>query len=346
MNDTLLNSTTYLIDGDFDVLSPIFHPHPHLMMGSDHRNTTFMMSHFGFFIVNVINAFVLIFFEGFGTGRLRSNRASQFSLAAHLSQLLSCFTSIRRYNVNIEFGLDAKIGTIAGIAGFLFINLSYLHLHYRNGADDIRKGVVFWTVVCGVVIITTLADWDAVHFDNFRKLIAFSAASNIYILLKSRRDLLLGMFSNELVPSAVVARIWISSVILLGISFACAFSLIPALTYPGTGIIYSVCMVNSMLTGRMSFAKDTYGASVEPEERKSILFSNDNQNCDYGCDEKGVELAQSRNLAATDFLVQRSDSDGSTASTGSSSVSLTEAHLPSFYGEEEDLDEPVMIQTV
>mmetsp|Transcript_29257 Transcript_29257/g.68772 ORF Transcript_29257/g.68772 Transcript_29257/m.68772 type:complete len:273 (+) Transcript_29257:67-885(+) len=257
-----MSHTTPLINGASDVLTSFFAPDTDLPPETAFRNIIFMLAHFGFFIVNVINAFVLIFFEGFGTGRLRSNRASQLSLAAQLSQLFSCYTSIRRYNVKNEYGRDARIGTIAGIAGFFFVNMSYLHLYYRNGAKNIWRGILFWILVCVFVVWETLAKWNEVHFHTFRILIGFSALSNIYILHKSREDLLRGMFSNELVPSAVVARIWISSVILLGISFACAFSLIPALTYPGTGIIYSVCMVNSMLTGRMSFAKGTKAKQI------------------------------------------------------------------------------------
>jgi len=331
-----MSYTTPLINGASDVLTSFFAPDTDLPPETAFRNIIFMLAHFGFFIVNVINAFVLIFFEGFGTGRLRSNRASQLSLAAHLFQVHSCFTSIRRHNENDEFGCDAKMGTITGIVGFFFMNLSYLHLHYRRDADGIRKGTVFWTIVCIVCGVTTFfPDWERVHFRNFRILIGFSAATHIYILLKSRRDFLRGMFSNEL-PSAALARIWISSVVLLGISFACAATTRPALTYPGTGIIYSVCMVNSMLTGRMSFAKDTYGSttSVDPKEQKSIR-SDDNQNyaC-WGCDE---EFGKS---APSDVLIQRSNSNGSTASTGSSSsISLIEESLSSFHGEQRDLDE-------
>jgi len=269
---TLSNSTTSDVGDIADALTQIFGLDPNL--NGDVRYTAFMMAHFGFFIVNVINTFGLIFFEGYGTGILWSNRASQFSLAAQLSQLFSCYYSIRRYNVKNEYGLDARIGTIAGIAGFFFINMAYLHLYYRNGAKNIRRGIFFWISVCLVVAWDTLAKWTEVHFTAFRILIGFSALSNMYIIHKSRGDLLRGMFSNELVPSADLARMWTSSIVLLGISFACAASKIPAYTYPGTGIIYSVCMVNSMLTGRMSFAK---GAKEKQVARLDSLNRGDRQ---------------------------------------------------------------------
>mmetsp|Transcript_20214 Transcript_20214/g.56198 ORF Transcript_20214/g.56198 Transcript_20214/m.56198 type:complete len:318 (+) Transcript_20214:145-1098(+) len=309
-----------LINGVSDVLTSFFAPDLHLPPKTVLRNIPFMTAHFGFFIVNVMNAFVLIFFEGFVTGRLRFNRASQLSLAAHLFQLHSCFTSIRRHNHNDEYGCDAMIGTITGIVGFFFMNLSYLHLHCRRDADGIRKGTVFWTIACGVCGVKTFPNWDTVHFDSFRILIGFSAFTHICILLKSRRDLLRGMFYNEL-PSAALARIWISSIVLLVISFVCAATKIPVFTYPGTGIIYSVCMVNSMLTGRMSFAKDTHGTSVDPKEEQKSIRSDDNQNYYAwgGCDE------ECGNSVSSDVLIHRSNSNGSTASTeSSSSISVIE----------------------
>eukprot|EP00536_Pseudo-nitzschia_multiseries_P009612 jgi/Psemu1/23678/gm1.23678_g len=238
--------------------------HPDLEMQTDFRNTAFILGHFGFFIVNLINAATLLCFEGFGTRRILSNPVSKLSMAAHVSQLLSCFTSIRRYNENCEFEtMDARMGTLFGIGGFFFINMSYLYLLFRNNRKHIRLGGVFWTIVSTLCGVTTMNDWDNVHFDYFRCLIAFSAATHIAILLHARRALRAGMFNAIFVQDDVLSRIWLAMVVLVGISFACAASQVPAMIYPGTGIIYWVCMVNSMIVGRVSF----------------MVNDNDNHNC-------------------------------------------------------------------
>ena len=231
---------------------------------SSERNISFLVGHFGFFIFNVINVVVLVAFEGYAFDYLRKNRAAQFMLAACTIQLLSCATSLHRYNLNDEFGVWAKAGMITGTIAITLMTWSYLHLICR---DNVRN-TVFWmcgtSVIAAAVIGMSYWHWEEKNFFYFRLYLFVSVVSYGFIMLFAGQFQLRkgNIEMTRDISNTTMKRVWW---VLIGLDFlhpAISLADMPAFTYPLTGMVYMISMVNSVCVGRMSFVKENLSSGV------------------------------------------------------------------------------------
>eukprot|EP00536_Pseudo-nitzschia_multiseries_P017945 jgi/Psemu1/53326/gm1.53326_g len=250
---------------DFGIVY-IFEKMSYMETGTIYRNALLMVSHFGFLTFNFINAMFLLIGEGYVTGKLRTNRAAQFSLAAHVTQLASCATSIHRYNISDEFGVWARIGTISGTVAVVLMTTVYLHLLHFNNAKRIKKSAAIVGAVAAGVIYVSYKNWKEDNFKTFRFFTLAFISFYIYPMWKARKALKNGEFTldEKFVSADTMVRAWDALIFL---------TLLPVFTYPMTGLVYSICMINAVCMGRMSFMQDGNdsgsGSGSDVEERSS-----------------------------------------------------------------------------
>ena len=238
---------------------------------SDAYNLAMFVSHCGFCLFNIVNVFALVLFEGYATKRLWSNRPSLWSLAGHVVQIMSCITSIHRYNINDEYGYWARVGTWTGIIALSFVAFQYLYLLFFNDTTKVRIGMAVVAALGTSAIVASELDWDEVHFKYLRVFLGGSFACQIPVLLRARHYLKQGVFTVEkgFLSQDTVVRVYEVLALLVFSYFPMAMTGIPVLTYPTTGMVYMICMLNSVCMGRMSFMKNerVNGASSTSAER-------------------------------------------------------------------------------
>mmetsp|Transcript_13260 Transcript_13260/g.27811 ORF Transcript_13260/g.27811 Transcript_13260/m.27811 type:complete len:262 (+) Transcript_13260:319-1104(+) len=234
-------------------------PSSELSHGSDTYNIAFLVAHCGFFLFNFVNFCFLLLFEGYATKRLWSNRASLWSLAAHLIQLISCMSSIHRYNINDEFGFWARFGTWTGITAFMFIEVPYLYLLFFNDTRKVSIGMAV-VVVFGIASIAlSELHWDRDHFKYLGIFGGATIAIHVVALLRARRHLKQGLFTleNGFLSQDTMVRVYEVFVLVICACFSLGpLTGIPILKYPSTGMVYTICMLNSICMGRTSFMKE------------------------------------------------------------------------------------------
>lgn len=71
-------------------------------MGSATKNLSGFTGHFGFFMFNTINFLYLVLFEWYAFRRLPQNNLLRLTFCAVVMQLVSCYSSITRFNVCVE----------------------------------------------------------------------------------------------------------------------------------------------------------------------------------------------------------------------------------------------------
>eukprot|EP00536_Pseudo-nitzschia_multiseries_P018742 jgi/Psemu1/316245/fgenesh1_kg.3029_\ len=182
--------------------------------------------------------------------------------------MLSCYTSIKRFNENDEYGIYGLLGTYLGTAGFVLMITSYGYLLFQNNIQKIKVWSAAWTVLGLYICAKTKIDWEEVRFVPFQQFIVLTIAAEIFITLHARKCLKEGKIMSDVMSTDLIARFWEVLIALLVIPTLLTAAKLPVLSYPGTGVIHSCCMVNSMLVGRMSFMTDTRtGASSSSDER-------------------------------------------------------------------------------
>lgn len=225
------------------------------------RNALFLISHFGFVVFNVINVGVLVLLEGYAARRFWTNHVAQISLAAHLMQLVSCVTSLHRFNTNDEFGYWGGAGVVTGVAGVFIMNIVYLHLLFFNNTKKIKWGIVFWAAVSVLVLLLSYRYWSTENFKYFRIFLAVSIISYNIPMWMARKALMNGAFTLEenFLSVDVMVRVWDVLMALDSLWVVAVATSLPILIYPITGMVYTLCMINAVCMGRMSFMQGDGG---------------------------------------------------------------------------------------
>lgn len=231
----------------------------------DERNITYSVAHFGFLIFNVVNVLVLLLWQGYVTKRLWSNPVAKWSLASHIFQLLSCSTSLYRYNHDDEFGSAAILGVSTGLIALNCMNFAFLHLLFFNDTTKIRIGMFFWTILAIVVYELSEKNWEKLNFLFFRAFLGVSILTMPPIMWRARKALTNGAFTVEegFMSRDAMIRVWDVLIFLDCVWFANVPLGNAIFTYPATGMVYMVCMFNSICVGRMSFMTETSSTSGE-----------------------------------------------------------------------------------
>eukprot|EP00574_Skeletonema_japonicum_P006649 CAMPEP_0201713692 /NCGR_PEP_ID=MMETSP0593-20130828/441_1 /ASSEMBLY_ACC=CAM_ASM_000672 /TAXON_ID=267983 /ORGANISM="Skeletonema japonicum, Strain CCMP2506" /LENGTH=268 /DNA_ID=CAMNT_0048202869 /DNA_START=85 /DNA_END=891 /DNA_ORIENTATION=+ len=221
------------------------------------RMECFMVGHCIFFMINFLNVCYLILFEEFTFQRLRKNILLQFGFVACFVQLFSCITSVHRYNIGDEYGIFNKAGVVIGIVAFTPLNFTDLYLIFqpKKNVTAIRLGMCFWVIAALANGYYSMVNWEESTTKPFQMLVGLSTLSHIVGLIVFRKYLKDGTVSidDSIASKDVMLRMLMVLIIL---DCLCLFGATlgkPIISYPGTGLTFTVMVIAMSFIGRMDF---------------------------------------------------------------------------------------------
>jgi hypothetical protein len=229
-------------------------------LGTEGRNGTFLVGHFGFFMFNFLNVCYLTLFEGLIFQRFRKNPLLKLAFFACFVQIFSCVTSIHRYNIDDEYGIYGRAGTLIGIVAFVLFNFPYLYLIFQSNTKAIRFGMRFLVVAGIACCFVGEANWETKNFTYFRIFIGFSIFFHIVALMIGHRSLNDGSISIDASIASKEAMLRMFRVLIFLDVMSLTGGLLgkPILTYPLTGLTFSVMVIAITYVGRMDFMTAGY----------------------------------------------------------------------------------------
>ena len=99
-----------------------------LSVASIDRNVVLFTAHVVFFMFNVLNVAYVVLIEGYVKRLLRKNFQLQLATCAAAIQLFSCYSSIKRYNINDQHGFWGKFSVGAGFVAFSVFGAASLRI--------------------------------------------------------------------------------------------------------------------------------------------------------------------------------------------------------------------------
>jgi uncharacterized membrane protein len=223
--------------------------------GAEGRNAAFLVSHCIFCMFNILNVCYLILFEELTFQRLRQNHLLKLGFCACFCQIFSCCTSIHRYNIDDEYGVYGRAGTLISLVAFMFFNFTDLYLIFQRNTKAIRFGMGFWVVAGIACCIAGEANWETKNFAYFRIFVAVSTLSHVVGLMLVHRSLKHGSISidesiasKETMLTMFKVLIFVDVMCMIGAAIGK-----PILSYPGTGLSFSVMVIAVSHVGRMDF---------------------------------------------------------------------------------------------
>jgi len=244
-----------------------------LPIGSVDRNMVFFVAHVVFFMFNFLNTLYIVLIEGYVLKGFKKNLQLQLALCAAIFQMASCYSSIKRYNINEEYKIWGKIGTATGLVAFAFMGSACLRmvalclLFPKNETFGKKVWVsasVAWALVGAVVFVYSMANWEEVLFTIFR---LFVAASNIMLTvslgvmvvsLRGGNTLMCEGMDNDVLKRLFAVLLCLSLVMLALPKLLGA----PIFQFPPTGFNMSLLVIASKYAGTMTTtARGTAGES-------------------------------------------------------------------------------------
>jgi len=234
------------VENDFDKSTPEYF-------------TCFMLAHSCFLLVNVLNLSYLFLFEGFVFERLQKNLPHKIACVSVFLQIVSCFTSIHKFNIMEEFdNIYAAVGGVAGTVSIGLMSIVYLYCASfdRDNRNYFKAGMAFWVISCALAV---KASFDPTSFTVFRM---FGMLSVTWFIAAKIRILLSYKKGDIHIESSIASHDEMSKILLVCIIVDVAFLLItvlhklPAIAYTGTGIWYSTMIITASYAGRMDFMMD------------------------------------------------------------------------------------------
>eukprot|EP00573_Skeletonema_grethae_P004191 CAMPEP_0201709382 /NCGR_PEP_ID=MMETSP0578-20130828/58072_1 /ASSEMBLY_ACC=CAM_ASM_000663 /TAXON_ID=267565 /ORGANISM="Skeletonema grethea, Strain CCMP 1804" /LENGTH=262 /DNA_ID=CAMNT_0048198351 /DNA_START=55 /DNA_END=843 /DNA_ORIENTATION=+ len=240
------------------------------------RMASFLVGHCGFFMFNFLNVCYLIFFEEYTFQRFRKNFLLQLGFVACFVQIFSCITSIHRYNIDDEYGVWNKAGVIIGLVAFTFFNFTDIYLMFqpKKNVTAIRLGICFWVVLAIGNGDYSMANWEEKNTKPFQMLIALKTLSHIVALIVFRKYVEDGTVSVDESISSKDAMLRLLKVLIF-VDCLClggAGLKKTILSYPGTGLTFTVMVIATSFIGRMDFMTGKSAAvGTESQPLKSIV---------------------------------------------------------------------------
>jgi len=227
------------------------------------RNIYFYLAHYGFLLFNVLNVTYIVLFEGYALGNLRKNFMLQLATVGCFSQILSCISSLVRYNINDEYSWLGKFGIASGAFAFSFVAAAAMHMLVLCLADvnsDCgrkwwRIGSVAWALF-GIVTFFLMINenWGHNPIPYFR---GFVVASNalmvislgvmIYTLRNKNKILVYEGLSNDALVR-IYSVLLVLGIVMLALQY---ITKAPIFQFPCTGFNYSVLVIASKFAGVM-----------------------------------------------------------------------------------------------
>lgn len=230
-----------------------------------------LTAHLIFCMFNVLNITYIVFFEGCVYGRLGKNTLTKLALVGCFAQMLSCMTSIHRYNIYDEYSDWGRLGTLFGLIAYFFVNVGYLYMWKRKCVLVI--GTLFWLVVASYVGYKSEVNWDEEHFDTFRKFVGGSSLYQVIAnvsgwIAHSRGAIKLdpSILSYQQMNRLFLVCIFLGLSGLVG-TIVCGM---PMVSYPASGATFSIFVIIGGYVGRMDFMT---GDGVEGTEGETQPLS-------------------------------------------------------------------------
>ena len=234
--------------------------------GTDDRNVVFLIGHLGFWFFNFLNVSYLILFEWFAFGRLRKNRLSQLSLLASFTQMISCCSSIYRYNTNDEYGFWGHFSTIVGLIAYTVFNIAFIYLcFHRNDPKFIGIGGAFCAVVGIACFVLGYIKWEEAPFVYFRIFIGVSTVWHIVAMnigLNAHRNGVI-QIDASIISSDNMNNTFVVCILLDVVALIIALTGLPVFTYALTGMTFTSMTILMVFVGRMDFMQQDSSPSVE-----------------------------------------------------------------------------------
>ena len=134
-------------------------------------DNAFLIAHCCFYLINLLNVSFIVLFLSYTFEQFQQNLLLKMVCMGCMCELVSCFSSITRYNIDEPYGYYGKIGIVFGGFAYLFLTIPSLHL-LALGAIRNRKyliiGYVFLFLFVTIEIVASLLLWD-VNFFFFRQ---------------------------------------------------------------------------------------------------------------------------------------------------------------------------------
>lgn len=238
--------------------------------GSEEKNIAFMIGHCGLFMFNFLNVSYILLFEGFAFGRLGQNSLLKIALCGCSFQMCSCVTSIIRYNINDEYGFYATLGTIFGLIAFSFGNSAYLSLIFPEDhrSKAFRIGTLVWVLISVGCFVITQKNWEEDNFESFRVYVAASTVYQTVALIIGHRALTTTAAYQQGNDTAITLTNVFKVLIVLdagGLVFT-GLAGLPIVTYPATGLTFTVTVIAMSFVGRSDLMRSMNAASGTEKE--------------------------------------------------------------------------------
>jgi len=228
--------------------------------GTDNRNIVFLIGHFGFWFFNFLNVSYLILFEGFAFGRLHKNYLSKLSLLAAFTQMISCCSSIHRYNTNDEYGFWGHFSTVAGLLAYTSFNIAFIYLCFnRNYPKFVGIGSAFWVVMDIACFVLGYIKWEEAPFVYFRIFIGVSTVWHIIAMISGYRAHKRGdiQIDASIISPGDLNKLFGVCIFLDVVALMIAPTGLPVFTYAVTGMTFTVMTILMVFVGRMDFMQDS-----------------------------------------------------------------------------------------
>lgn len=227
------------------------------------RNNLYMIAHCGFFLFNFLNVVCIPVFHGFVLRRLAKNFLMKMALLTCAAQLITCLTSIHRYNINDEYGDVAHLSNLTSLVAYSCFNFVMVNLNcikFRNQKRAIRDvsigtGTGVWIALAIACWVIGRRDWDTKNFYYFRIYVTACTAYQLITYILVLRAFTTGNISlpNDFpISDAVVTRALVASIVLLLGCAASGMSGMPIFQYPAAGASFSIMVVVVSLVSEMN----------------------------------------------------------------------------------------------
>lgn len=209
------------------------------------KYTTYLVGHYGYFLVNCLNILGLVVFEGLIFGRLQKNYLVKLSLGACIFQVTSCICSIWRYNIMDEYNRSIVVpGTILSVIAYAITDVSYLYLSAPNSEKFVKIGTLFFIVVA--VVQSYLAFLDP--FEYIRPFVGLSQIYGIVALFQGKSAFAKGTIKIDALSKEHITKIFNFCISMNIFSFLMTFTVMPTF-YVFLGLPFTSNILIMILVG-------------------------------------------------------------------------------------------------
>ena len=203
------------------------------------RAYLYLIGHIIFFFTNFLNFFYLMLYELFITGRWRRNIIFQLMTIAVVAQMISCVTSIARWNIDDEYNKTLSwMGNTATHIAQIPLNICAVYLFFNvNYKKYMMPAVIVAVCISVSATIMTYVFWDSLLFLPSKVLFLSSGLWQIAAIISAlgahRKGKLHGPVAHD-----VMTRQFTVSIVVHCTVIACLLSGRPLFVYGSSGLFW------------------------------------------------------------------------------------------------------------